>query len=208
MADPSRCVLTGERRLARGEPRDPTVPRFVRGRGGAVHDNPGFATALSNARHALEDEGYYVLAPLGCGAYGCAYGAQDPEGNRVVVKFTSDASEAAAAARVLEAVEAEETSWERLPGLVRFHCVYSFTETPLYAIVQERLETLPDEARRFSELPLRKPKRNAGAMKRRLKPSRLYRDVSQAEEVGPWTHKRSRASSSAQGQGEPHWLEN
>lgn len=89
---------------------------------------------------ALQDHGVAVdPSPIGCGVYGCAYGLQDDPS--LVVKITSD--EAEALASQLAAMS------PGVPGLARIQCVYGFESLPLFAVMQERLYPLGDEAATF-----------------------------------------------------------
>ncbi len=99
---------------------------------------------LVSVRSTLALNGLHLGRPIGRGSWGIVYAnREDPE---ALVKVTSDYTEAAAVSRLLEALQAKETSWRNLPSLAQFHCVYAVLDdrdqdTGLFAIVVEKMNT-------------------------------------------------------------------
>lgn len=79
---------------------------------------------------------------LGCGSWGCAYRAKERPG--VVVKITGDRAEAAAAHRLLTAIQEKKVSWKDFPALARVYDVYGVLDDcewpiPVFVILQEEV---------------------------------------------------------------------
>lgn len=81
----------------------------------------------------LASEGIRLGRKLGCGSFGCAFTDRDHAGR--VIKITGDPTEAAAAARVIEA----RTAGVKLPAVVKFYSAAAVRNTALFIVVQERL---------------------------------------------------------------------
>jgi gamma-glutamylcyclotransferase (GGCT)/AIG2-like uncharacterized protein YtfP len=97
-------------------------------------------SALAEALETLRAHKLKPRRELGRGSWGAVFVL---DANRVL-KLTADQTEAAAAARVLEAVADRETSWAKLPALARIQCVYAVLgacdrPTGLFALILERM---------------------------------------------------------------------
>jgi hypothetical protein len=90
------------------------------------------------AKLGIKPEMIKGLKPLGTGTRGTAF--QLPDGN--VLKITNDQSEAEAASMIV-GTEAK--------NLVKIHNVWQFGDTGFFGVLQEKLESLPDdEAKKFN----------------------------------------------------------
>lgn len=126
-----------------GDGRTTVSPINRPGRSRTLPGDPGWSAALAWATRILATHGVKLGEKLGTGSYGSAFvNGTDASDTTRVVKVTGDASEAAAAQSVLDAIAADKITWGDLPALGRIDCVYALGEgsgPDLYVINQERV---------------------------------------------------------------------
>lgn len=86
-----------------------------------------------------------ISKPIGSGRYAEVYAINGKPDK--VMKISGDRTEAVAWARVFQAVEDGEISWELLPSLAKVHCVYMVRSTrkadqDLYVIIMDKYKPL------------------------------------------------------------------
>lgn len=107
-----------------------------------VPDAPGWRDLERQAMALLATRGILLGRRIGMGSFAVAF--LDNASNERVIKLTGDVKEAAAVVRILSAITAGETSWDRLPALAHYECVLALEgpcdgRLPLFAITMERL---------------------------------------------------------------------
>lgn len=144
--------------------RDRLPPRYVgqRVRRLLYADETGTRETTNRYQRVLEDVvpqlsglGLCLASgrPIGTGRFARVYALHDPD---VVLKVSGDRTEAVAWARVLEAVEDDETRWSLLPALGHVHCVYQVKahrkqDRDLYVIIMDRYARLQGSNGRLVE---------------------------------------------------------
>jgi len=120
------------------------------------HSDPvkqkAWTTASAKALEILAKKGLRPAKKLGCGTYGCAYTIEGLP-NRVL-KLTGDNVEAASVQTVLAAIQDGRTTWESLPALSHFYCVYALARTDgtplgIFALIQNKMRPLSAKEQRF-----------------------------------------------------------
>lgn len=137
--DPSICPPT------KGRYRATKANTPMKRRHGYGSSNEQWDDAMSAAQPLLKAYGFTLGEQVGCGDHACAYEVEDEP---YIVKLTSDAMDAAAWTKVIEAVAAGE-EWPS--GLARTHCAEALPGGKVFLIIQEQLEPMGYDDRELVE---------------------------------------------------------